>query len=60
MHNSIYRASYEPVDQANGKTREILPDIAFNTYASKFQEPKLKEGASRQLPFLPLSLYSKK
>ncbi|GAA5877857.1 hypothetical protein JCM16303_000262 [Sporobolomyces ruberrimus] len=44
MHNSIYRASYEPIDQANGKERAILPDIAFNSFASKFQEPSLKEG----------------
>ncbi|GAA6011052.1 hypothetical protein JCM11491_005920 [Sporobolomyces phaffii] len=44
MHNSVYRASYEPTDLGNGKARELLPVIAFDSYAAKFQEPKVKEG----------------
>ncbi|GAA5838084.1 hypothetical protein JCM5353_004491 [Sporobolomyces roseus] len=46
MHNSVYRASYDSTDVGNGKKREILPEIAFSSFASAYQEPKLEEGFS--------------
>ncbi|GAA5938592.1 polynucleotide 3'-phosphatase [Sporobolomyces koalae] len=44
MHNSVYRACYEPIDPVNGKKREVLPDIAFSAFASNFERPTLEEG----------------
>ncbi|GAA5987146.1 hypothetical protein JCM5350_003861 [Sporobolomyces pararoseus] len=44
MHNSVYRALYEPIDPVNGRRRELLPQIAFDTFFSKVEEPKLTEG----------------
>ncbi|GAA5852634.1 hypothetical protein JCM8547_002572 [Rhodosporidiobolus lusitaniae] len=44
MHNSVYRAAYAPIDKGNAKKREVLPLIAFNSYAKNFQQPKLEEG----------------
>ncbi|GAA6008634.1 hypothetical protein JCM10207_007186 [Rhodosporidiobolus poonsookiae] len=44
MHNSVYRAAYAPVDQGNGRTREILPLIAFTSFAKNFQKPTMAEG----------------
>lgn len=52
MHNSVYRASYDSTDVGNGKKREILPEIAFSSFASAYQEPKLEEG--ELLPFVQL------
>ncbi|GAA6027946.1 hypothetical protein JCM8097_001795 [Rhodosporidiobolus ruineniae] len=44
MHNSVYRAAYAPVDKGNGKTREVLPLIAFQAYAKNFEQPRVEEG----------------
>jgi len=44
MHNSVYRAAYQPIDPMNATTRQLLPQIAFDSYASNLEEPKLKEG----------------
>ncbi|KAF7724376.1 hypothetical protein EC973_001101 [Apophysomyces ossiformis] len=38
-HNNLYRAV-----QPSPTAREVLGDIAFRTFKSKFQEPKLSEG----------------
>ncbi|PRQ72955.1 Polynucleotide kinase 3 phosphatase-domain containing protein [Rhodotorula toruloides] len=44
MHNSVYRALYDAVDKGNGKKREVLPEIAFNSFRSRFEMPTLAEG----------------
>ncbi|GAA5829209.1 hypothetical protein JCM3766R1_001018 [Sporobolomyces carnicolor] len=44
MHNSVYRASYEPTDPVTGKARLLLPQIAFDAFALKFEKPTLDEG----------------
>ncbi|BGP30961.1 DNA kinase/phosphatase Pnk1 [Rhodotorula toruloides] len=44
MHNSVYRALYDAVDKGNGKRREVLPEIAFNSFRSRFELPSLAEG----------------
>ncbi|KAM7198295.1 Polynucleotide kinase 3 phosphatase domain containing protein [Rhypophila sp. PSN 637] len=40
-HNDMARAMNDPL---NPESRQSLPRLAFNTYASKFKEPKLDEG----------------
>jgi bifunctional polynucleotide phosphatase/kinase len=37
-HNNIYRSLI------NNEDREIVPDIAYNMYKSKFEKPELSEG----------------
>ncbi|GAA6052022.1 hypothetical protein JCM3770_002325 [Rhodotorula araucariae] len=44
LHNSVYRALHEPVDQGNGRRREVLPLAAFLGYKSKLEVPTLHEG----------------
>ncbi|BGP14822.1 hypothetical protein JCM10213_001812 [Rhodosporidiobolus nylandii] len=44
MHNSVYRAAYAATDKGNGKKREVLPAIAFTSFAKNFQQPRLDEG----------------
>lgn len=45
MHNSVYRALYDAADKGNGKKREVLPEIAFSSFRSRFEMPTLAEGA---------------
>ncbi|GAA6062392.1 hypothetical protein JCM10212_003201 [Sporobolomyces blumeae] len=44
MHNSVYRALYDRVDRGNGKVREMLPPIAFDSFRNNYEEPTLDEG----------------
>lgn len=55
MHNAAYRALCEPVDRGNGKTREVLPMIAFMTFRSNLEIPTPSEG--EPLPFLSCADY---
>jgi hypothetical protein len=44
MHNAIYRVAYGQ-KAAEGKKREMLPMIAFTSFKSRFEQPKIEEGA---------------
>ncbi|GAA5835725.1 hypothetical protein JCM11251_007409 [Rhodosporidiobolus azoricus] len=44
MHNSVYRAAYASVDKGNGKKREVLPMIAFQSFSKNLQKPTMDEG----------------
>lgn len=52
MHNSVYRALYDRVDKGNGHVREVLPEVAFSSFRSRFEMPTLAEGAWWTLPRL--------
>ncbi|KAK7948457.1 uncharacterized protein PG986_009343 [Apiospora aurea] len=41
QHNDVVRALNKPM---NPEAREALPKLAFNGFASRFKEPKTKEG----------------
>jgi bifunctional polynucleotide phosphatase/kinase len=40
-HNNMYRAVYAPSGEA---ARELLPQVAFTSYAAAFERPDIKEG----------------
>lgn len=40
-HNNMYRAVYAPPGEA---ARDLLPQIAFTSYASAFEKPDINEG----------------
>ncbi|KAI0137113.1 polynucleotide kinase 3 phosphatase [Xylariales sp. AK1849] len=40
-HNNVVRALNKPM---NPEAREALPKLAFNSFASRFKEPKVREG----------------
>jgi hypothetical protein len=48
MHNAVYRVAYGQKGAEGGK-REMLPLIAFTSFKSRFEQPKIEEGASLSL-----------
>ncbi|ORY83121.1 polynucleotide kinase 3 phosphatase-domain-containing protein [Protomyces lactucae-debilis] len=57
-HNNAYRALGQPSEDL--ERRELLPQIAFSTFASAYQEPELGEGFTEvvHVPFVPDSTRS--
>ncbi|KAJ9089541.1 DNA kinase/phosphatase Pnk1, variant 2 [Entomophthora muscae] len=55
-HNALFRSNSLCPSLVNGKPIAAIPDVVFNTFLRKYQQPDVKEGIDsiKSVPFIPL------